>query len=115
MRDAKERLRDILQAIEAIERYLGRGKEAFEHDELLQVWVIRHLEIIGEAVRALPEEIRRLEPEVPWTSIIGMRNILVHGYFDVDTDIVWETATRDMPALKPAIERLLHILEEGPQ
>lgn len=54
---------------------------------------------------------RSLSPEVPWSNIIGMRNILVHGYFDIDTDIVWEAATLDVPAIRPAIERLLETLE----
>jgi len=103
---------DILDAIAAIERHLGRDKAAFERDELLQVWFLRHLQIIGEAARALPEDVRALAPEISWLEIIGMRNILVHGYFDIDTDIVWDAATRDVPAIKPAVERLLKTLEE---
>ncbi len=55
---------------------------------------------------------RALAPEIPWSNIIRMRNILVHGYFDIDTDIVWEAATRDVPNLKPAVERLLKTLNE---
>jgi uncharacterized protein with HEPN domain len=103
---------DIMDAIAAIERHPGRDKAAFKRDELLQVWFLRHLQIIGEAARALPGEVRALDPEIPWSEIIGMRNILVHGYFDIDTDIVWEAATRDVPAIKPAVERLLETLEE---
>ena len=106
---------DILDAIIAIERHPGRDKVAFERDELLQVWFLRHLQIIGEAARALPEDVRGLAPEIPWSEIIGMRNILVHGYFDIDTDIVWDAATRGVPAIKPAVERLLEILEEQSQ
>jgi uncharacterized protein with HEPN domain len=111
MRDPKERLRDILEAIEAIERYLHRGKADFEQDELLQGWFVRNLQIIREAARALPEEVRALAPEIEWPKIIGMRNVLVHGYFDIDADIVWDAASRDAPALKPRIERLLQRLE----
>ena len=112
MRDPKERLRDILEAIAAIERHLNRDKVAFERDEMLQTWFLRHLQIIGEAVRALPDDVRALAPEIPWPEIIGMRNVLVHGYFAIDTDIVWDAANRDVPALKPALERLLRTLEE---
>lgn len=112
MRDPKERLRDILDAIVAIERYRDRDRAAFDRNELLQVWFLRHLQIIGEAARALPEEVRHLAPDIPWPKIIGMRNILVHGYFEIDTDIVWEAVTKDVPALKPAVERLLKKLEE---
>ncbi len=80
MRDLKERLLDILQAIAAVERYGDRDRTAFEQDEMLQVWFLRHLQIIGEAARGLPEEVRNLAPEIPLAKIIGMRNILVHGY-----------------------------------
>lgn len=112
MRDPRERLRDMLQAIAAIERHLHRGKAAFEQDELLQGWFVRNLQIIGEAARALPEDVRVLAPEIEWSKIIGMRNVLVHGYFEIDTEIVWEAASRDAPALKPYLERLLQWLEE---
>jgi uncharacterized protein with HEPN domain len=79
---------------------------------LLQSWFLRHLQIIGEAARGVPEDVRILAPEIPWSNIIGMRNILVHGYFDIDTDIVWNAATHDVPAIKPAVEKLLKTLEE---
>lgn len=80
MRDPKERLRDILDAIAAIERYRDRKKADFEADELLQSWFVRHLEIIGEAAKGVPEDVRALAPQVPWTEIVGMRNVPVHGY-----------------------------------
>ncbi|MGH8583782.1 MAG: HepT-like ribonuclease domain-containing protein [Gammaproteobacteria bacterium] len=112
MRDPKERLRDILEAIAALERYADRDRAAFEQEELLQTWFLRHLQIIGEAAGSLPEQVRALAPEIPWPKITGMRNILVHGYFDIDTDMVWNAATRDARALKPAVEQLLAALEE---
>jgi len=112
MRDPKERLRDILEAIAAIDRYHDRVRSAFEQDELLQVWFLRHLQIIGEAARRLPEEIRNLAPDIPWHKIIGMRNILVHGYFEIDLDVVWDAVQQDVPPLKPAVEALLEKLEE---
>jgi uncharacterized protein with HEPN domain len=112
MRDPRERLRDILDAIAAIERYRDRDKAAFEQDELLQVWFLRHLQIIGEAAGVLPEEVRVLASDIPWSEIVGMRNVLVHGYFEIDTDIVWDAATRDVPALKSRVERLLRKLEK---
>ncbi len=79
-----------------------------------QAWFLRHLQIIGEAARALPMEIRSLAPELPWPKIIGMRNILVHGYFEIDTDIVWQAVTGDVPVLKPAILSLLARVESQP-
>lgn len=115
MRDPAERLRDILEAIAAIERHLDMDRAAFERDELRQAWFLRHLQIIGEVGRVLPAEVRGMEPGVPWAKIIGMRNVLVHAYFDIDTEIVWQAVTRDVPALKPAILRLLERVEGGPR
>jgi uncharacterized protein with HEPN domain len=111
MRDPKERLRDMLEAIAAIERHVTVERTAFDRDELLQSWFLRHLQIIGEAARRLPDAVRSLAPAIPWPQIIGMRNVLVHGYFDIDQDIVWGAVVRDVPAIKPAIQRLLEDLE----
>ncbi len=113
MRSPAERLRDILEAIAAIERYIDRGRFAFEQDELLQGWFVRNLQIIGEAARNLPQEVRDMAQDIPWTKIIGMRNILVHGYFDIDTEVVWQTAVRDLPLVKSAVTQLLRKLEKS--
>lgn len=78
---------------------------------MLQTWFLRHLQIVGQAATAVPEDVRSLAPEIPWRQIIGMRNVLVHGYFEVDTDLLWDAVTRDLPILKPAIERLLTLIE----
>ena len=77
MRDPKERLRDILQAIEAIDRYRACERGEFDQNEMLQVWFLRHLQIIGDAARHVPDEVRGMAPDIPWNKIIGMRNILV--------------------------------------
>lgn len=107
MRAPRERLEDILEAISRIERYSARGREAFERDELIQNWVVRHLQVIGEAARALPEGVRGLATEVPWPKIIGMRHILVHDYFGIDTGVVWNVVERDLPGLKREMEKML--------
>ena len=112
MRDPRERLQDILEAIRQIERYAARGRQAFENDELIQNWFVRHLQIIGEAARALPPEMRGREPDVPWSKIVGMRHILVHDYFAVDTQVVWDVIERDLPDLKRKIAALLKKLME---
>ena len=111
MRDDRERLADILEGVERIERYAADGRDAFERDELIQVWVIHHLRIIGEAVRGLSPEFRERHPELPWSKIVGMRNILVHSYFGVDTAVVWEVVERDLPPLKRDVSDLLETLK----
>jgi uncharacterized protein with HEPN domain len=110
VREPGERLRDILDAIARIERYAERGREAFERDELIQSWCVRHLQIIGEATRGVPQEVRDRAGDVPWSKIVGMRHVLVHDYFEIDTDIVWDAIERDLPDLKAKIERLLEDL-----
>jgi len=112
VRDPRERLEDILEAIGHIGRYAARGREAFEADELIQSWFVRHLQIIGEAARALPEEIRAKMPDIPWSKVIGMRHILVHDYFGIDTEVVWDAVQRDLPSLREKITSLLQHLDE---
>lgn len=107
MRDDDERLRDILEAIERIEKYASRGREAFDADELIQTWVLYHLQIVGEAVRAISPTTKEISDEVPWSKIIGMRNILVHNYFAIDKDLVWSVIENELPALKNQISVLL--------
>ena len=107
MRDDRERLQDILEAIERIERYSAKGRKAFESDELVQNWIVRHLQIIGAATRSLSLDLREKHPDISWSKIIGMRNILVHDYFGIDVDVVWSAVERDLPELKRKITALL--------
>jgi len=113
MRDPMERLRDMLEAIENIERYAAQGKETFEKDELIQSWIVRHLQIIGEAARVMPQDLMAKTPHIPWLKIIGMRNILVHDYFRIDTEIVWQVVERDLQDLKRLLQSLLEELSAG--
>ncbi len=114
MKDDRERLRDILEAIDRIERHAAQGRHAFERDELLQTWSVHHLQIIGEAARKLSESFRKAHPEVAWAQIIAMRNILVHDYFHVDQDEVWSAIERDLPVLKHSIATILDGLGGAP-
>jgi uncharacterized protein with HEPN domain len=109
MRDDCEWLRDILEAIERIEKYSSKGKKAFEENELIQNWIVHHLQIIGEALRSISDDFREKHCEIPWKETIGMRNILVHHYFELDTELVWKSVIRDLPDLK---EKVNAILEE---
>ncbi len=72
---------------------------------------MRQLEILGEAARAIPPEVRVRAPDVAWTKMSGMRNVLVHGYFEIDTELVWDTVTCEVPALRVRMQALLADLE----
>jgi uncharacterized protein with HEPN domain len=107
MRSDRERLLDILEAINKIEQHASSDIEAFADDEMQQVWVIHHLQIVGEAAYGLSERFRTNNPQIPWDQIIGMRHVLVHGYFEIDLDIVWAVIEKDLPPLKSSIETIL--------
>jgi uncharacterized protein with HEPN domain len=107
VRDDRERLLDMQEAIERIAKYAARGREAFEQDELIQTWILHHLQILCEAARAVTGEFKLTHPEVAWPQIAGMRNILVHHYFGIDLAIVWAVVERDLPVLKQQVGDLL--------
>ena len=107
MRDDTEKLLDILEAIEKIERYSRIGKDEYEHDELIQTWMVYNTQIIGEAVAQLSAEFRDSHPDIPWRAISSMRNAIVHAYFRVDLDAVWSVVQNDLPGLKSRIETIL--------
>lgn len=107
MRDDLERLRDILKAIDHIlDKTIG-GRSAFNNDEMLRVWVLHHLQIIGEAARSLSAEFRQRHPDKVWTKAAGMRNILVHHYFEINTTRIWNVVLEDLPSLRDRVESLL--------
>ena len=106
-RSTRERLQDIQDCIEAIRRYTAEGRSRFDTDELVRVWCLRHIEVIGEAASKLPQEIRMRYAEVPWSAIVAMRNILIHGYDDVADDELWSVVERDLEPLRECVERML--------
>jgi len=110
MRDNRERLTDMLEAIEHIERYAIRGRQAFEDNELTQTWIVHHLQIIGEAAARLDRSFHDAYPDIPWAAIVAMRNILVHDYFGLDVEQVWSAVEQDLPRLKIALQALSNTL-----
>ncbi|MFN0123731.1 MAG: DUF86 domain-containing protein [Blastocatellia bacterium] len=106
MRDDRERLLDIQEAIERIERYAVRGRAHFEQNELVQTWILHHLQILCAAARAISAGFKEQHPEIAWPQIAGMRNILVHQYFGIDLAIVWAVVERDLPVLRQHITSL---------
>ncbi|MFP4133793.1 MAG: DUF86 domain-containing protein [Halothece sp.] len=113
MRDYTERLRDIQEAIANIEKYAVRGEQVFFEDELIQVWVIHHLQIIGEASSVIPESFTHLHPEIPWQDMKDFRNLVVHEYFRVNLDTIWSITKDEIPDLKQQINQILSELESS--
>lgn len=107
MRDDTEKLLDINDAIERIDKYAVRGKETFQKEELIQTWIVHHLQILGEAAARISDEFKAGHSDIPWSKIIGMRNILVHDYFQIDIDIVWAVIEKDLPQLREMIKKML--------
>jgi uncharacterized protein with HEPN domain len=79
-----------------------------ESDEQLALAIVKSIEIAGEAAAHIGPEVRAKLPEIPWPKVVAMRNHLIHSYFDIDNDRVWDTATEDLPKLKAIIERYLN-------
>jgi uncharacterized protein with HEPN domain len=102
------------ESIEAIEEYTrGVPLEVFFRDRKLQDAVVRRIEILGEAVRNVPAEVKALHPEIAWKEIAGMRDKLIHDYFGVDLRLVWRVVNQDIPPLREQLQRLLQPASVG--
>ena len=103
-REYKAYLKDILDSIKKIERYTkGMFFDKFTTNELIQDGVVRNLEIIGEAVKNIPDNVKSEYPDIDWRKIAGLRDILVHAYFGIDKEIVWDVVKNKIPDLKQSI------------
>jgi len=108
-RDITLFLEDIIEAIERISEYIGdNSKEEFLNDQKTIDAVVRNIEIIGEAVSNIPEDLRNKNPQVPWKKIVGVRNIVIHKYFGVDTDTLWVIITKQLPEFKSQISMIMN-------
>ncbi|MEI6512398.1 MAG: HepT-like ribonuclease domain-containing protein [bacterium] len=106
------RLQHMLDAAHKIEQFMqGRNKEYVANDELLLLAILRLLEIIGEAAKSLETKTRDAYPNIPWKQITGTRDRLIHGYFDVDFNVVWSIISQDIPQLIPELNILIQELQ----
>lgn len=108
-RDSSVYLEDILEATRKITSYTANlSKAAFLEDEKTFDAVVRNLEVIGEAVKKLPEDLRAQHPSLEWKKMAGLRDILIHEYFGLDSDIVWDIVKNKVPTLNQAVRAMLN-------
>lgn len=107
MRDDRDRLLDILTAIDHIREKTAQGRTAFDGSDVLQVWVLHHLQIIGEAARCLSPAFKERHADKVWGKATGLRNILVHHYFEIDASEVWKVVETDLPRLGEKVSLIL--------
>lgn len=111
-KDPRVYLAQILERIERIERYTASDKDAFFADSMMQDAVIRNFEVIGEAAKRIPDAYRRQHPDIPWRSLAGFRDVLIHQYEGVSLPEVWQAIERDLPGIREAIEAILPPLDQ---
>jgi len=111
-REVVDFINDILDGMNKAMKFVeGMSYEEFIRDDKTVFAVIRAIEVIGEAAKKIPEDVRARYPDIPWRGIAGMRDKVIHEYFGVDLKIVWQTVSRAIPEVKPSFEKMLRDLE----
>ena len=104
-RDYRDYLQDIIDSINDIGNFIeGMAFDDFKEDRKTVNAVIRSIEVIGEATKKIPGPVRDKYPSIPWKNMAGMRDKMIHEYFGVDLEILWKTATEDVPPIKSSIK-----------
>ena len=112
-RDYKLFVKDILDAIDKIEEFIGNMEYGeFIQDDKTSTAVVKKIEIIGEAIKNIPRDVRAKYNSIPWKDIVGMRNKITHNYFKIDYEIVWNVVKEKLPALKIQVEQVLKEMDE---
>jgi len=107
-RDDAIRLRHMLDAAKEARSFIeNKSRSSLDSDRQLELALVKCIEIIGEAANKITDECRKELPQIPWANIIGMRNRLIHAYFDINRDILWTTVNEDLPALIAELEKIV--------
>ncbi len=107
-KDHKIFIEHIIESIELIEQYAADlTPDKFKENMAMQDAIIRRLEIIGEAVKNIPSGFRTKHSEIPWKQMAGMRDVLIHEYFDIDLSLTWAVVKRELPPVKEKLQKLL--------
>lgn len=107
MKDDRAYLQHILECIRKIDEDVKGGRDLFFASHTISDAVIRNLQVLAESTKRLSDELKSAQPEIEWASIAGLRNVLVHAYFDVDLEVVWGIVQADLPRLRQAILTIL--------
>jgi uncharacterized protein with HEPN domain len=102
----------ILESIDRIESYTHKGRDAFMGSPMAQDAVIRNFEIVGEAVKQIPDSLKMEYPDIPWRRIAGLRDVLIHQYMSVDLDAVWAIVEEELPEFKQTVADILARLKD---
>jgi len=112
-REIGDYIEDIIKAMNAAMEFVNdMSYDEFVKDTKTIYATIRSLEVIGEAIKNIPDDVRKIYPEIPWRKMAGMRDKVIHEYFGVRLERIWEAIKKDIPYLKPLFEKILRDLEE---
>ena len=112
-RRTRDYLGDIVEGMELIQQYIsGLGRDQFMRDRKTIDAVVRNLEVIGEATKALPKDVRDEHPEIPWKQLAGVRDKMIHFYFGLNYDIIWTIVSDQLPALLPLVRTVIATVGE---